>query len=285
MLEINKVSVLGAGVLGTQIAFQTAYSGLPVVVYDVSDEALAKSEAHMTELAQLYKQDGVVGADDGRTDAAFTRLSFTTDLAGAASEADLVIEAVPELLDVKRRLYTDLAKAAPGHTIFATNSSTLLPSDLKEFTGRPDRFLAIHYANLIWKRNLVEIMGTADTDPAVVAAAVSFAETTGMIPIEIKKEQAGYILNSLGVPFLFAAGKLWASGVADPKTIDRAWKIGSLAPQGPFEALDIIGLTTTYNIASNSEDPGVREFAAALKEQYIDEGKLGTMTGEGFYKY
>ncbi len=284
MPEITKVGVLGAGVLGTQIAYQTAYSGFSVVVYDISDAALSASRARMTELTGLYKKDGVPGADDGKTEDAFTRLTLTTDLATAA-QVDLVIEAAPELLDVKRRLYADLAKVAPEHTIFATNSSTLLPSDLKDATGRPDRFLAIHYVNHIWNRNLTEIMGTPDTDPAVIAAATAFATATGMVPIEIKKEQPGYIINSLGVPFFMAAGKLWASGVADPETIDTAYRMATLAPLGPFQSLDIIGLNTTYNIASTSEDPAVREFAAALKEEYVDKGKLGTTTGEGFYSY
>ncbi|WP_415394244.1 3-hydroxyacyl-CoA dehydrogenase (plasmid) [Rhodococcus globerulus] len=285
MPEITKVSVLGAGVLGTQIAYHTAYSGLQVVVYDISDDALTASRARMVETTELYKRDGVAGASEGKTDEAFDHLTFTTDLAAAVAEADLVIEAAPESLAIKRQLYQELAEVAPAHTIFATNSSTLLPSDLKDSTGRPDRFLAIHYANQIWIRNLAEIMGTSETDPTVVLDAIAFATATGMVPIEIKKEQPGYIINSLGVPFFMAAGKLWASGVADHETIDTVHRMTTLAPLGPFQTLDVIGLNTTFNIASASEDPGVREFAAALKEQYIDKGKLGTTTGEGFYKY
>jgi 3-hydroxyacyl-CoA dehydrogenase len=285
MPQINHVTVLGAGVLGTQIAYQTAYHGFPVAVYDISTGALGASRARMTDLSELYQQDGVPGAAQGKAAEALTRLSFTTDLADAAAEADLVIEAAPEVLDIKRQLYADLAKVAPEETIFATNTSALLPSDLKESTGRPQRFLALHYANRIWKQNTTEIMGTADTDPGVYAAVVTFAEATGMVPIHLRKEHAGYISNSLLVPFLYAAGKLWVTGVADAETIDTQWRIGSGSPRGPFQILDVIGLSTAYIIASGAEDPTVREFAAAMKAQYIDHGKLGVMTGEGFYTY
>jgi 3-hydroxyacyl-CoA dehydrogenase len=285
MPEIHRVTVLGAGVLGTQIAYHTAYMGLAVTLYDISQDALAASESRMRELGELYKADGVEGADRGLVEQAFTRLAFTTDLASAAAAADLVIEAVPEVLELKRQVFGELMRHAPEHTIFATNSSTLLPSDLKDSTGRPDRFLAIHYANLIWKMNVAEIMGTSDTDPDVLASAVAFAMATGMIPIEIHKEQAGYILNSLLVPLLFAAGKLWVKGVATPETIDVTWRIAARSPLGPFQTLDVIGLTTAYHVAAGAPDPDVQAFAAALKEQYIDKGKLGTTTGEGFYTY
>ena len=148
-----------------------------------------------------------------------------------------------------------------------------------------DRFLALHYANLIWKQNTAEIMATADTDPAVYAAVVAFAEATGLVPIELKKEQAGYILNSLLVPFLMAGVRLWMEGVADPHTIDTAWRIGSGVPAGPFQILDIIGLTTPYNILSCSDDLAAQATAKVIKEQYIDKGKLGIVSGEGFYTY
>ncbi len=127
-------------------------------------------------------------------------------------------------------------------------------------------------------------MGTPATDPAVYQRVVEFAGRIGMVPIEIKKEKAGYLLNSLLVPFLQAAGELLVDGIAEPEAIDATWRIGTGAPAGPFEIYDIVGLTTAYNI-SRMGDEKQQAFADLLKERYIDQGKLGVATGEGFYTY
>ena len=284
MPSIKTLTVLGTGVLGSQIAFQAAFHGFAVTAYDVDEDALAKARDRFTRLAGIYRAQ-VAGASEGKTEAALANLRLTADLGDAVVDADLVIEAVPELLDLKRDVYLRLAELAPAKAIFATNSSTLLPSDLKDFTGRPDRFLALHYANNIWAQNIAEVMGTAETDRAVYAAVVDFARNSGLEPIEIKKEKAGYVLNSLLVPLLNAAAGLLLQGVADPHTIDKTWRIATGAPSGPFQIYDVVGLTTAYNIASASPDAGSQAFAQYLKEHYIDQGKLGVASGEGFYKY
>lgn len=285
MPTIDKVTVLGTGVLGSQIAFQAAFHGFPVTAYDVSDDALAAARQRFEKLASRYQADPAVAATSEQTDAALGRLRLTADLADAAAQADLVIEAVPEVLELKRDVYSRLAEVAPESTIFATNSSTLLPSDIKGFTGRPDRFLALHYANEVWRFNTAEIMGTTDTDPAAFAAVVDFAKRSGMVPIELKKEKAGYVLNSLLVPFLNAAAGLLVGGYAEPETIDATWRIATGAPSGPFQIYDVIGLTTPYNIARANPDAGSQAFADYLQHNYIDKGKLGVATGEGFYRY
>jgi 3-hydroxyacyl-CoA dehydrogenase len=282
-LDIGKVTVLGTGVLGSQIAFQCAYRGFDVTAYDISDDILAKAHSRFGDLAETYKRE-VVGADDNKVAAAQGRIRLSSDLADAVGEADLVIEAVPEVLDIKRDTYTKLSRLAPEKSIFATNSSTLLPSDLKDFTGRPTKFLALHFANEVWKFNIAEVMGTVDTDPVVFDSIVDFAGSIGMVPIPIHKEKAGYVLNSLLVPFLKAAGELAADNYADPEDVDRVWRIGTGAPLGPFEIYDAIGLTTPYNILSHGDERD-RHIAAWLKENYINAGKLGVATGEGFYRY
>ncbi|MGW4480393.1 3-hydroxyacyl-CoA dehydrogenase [Rhodococcus triatomae] len=283
MTAITKVTVLGTGVLGSQIAYQTAYHGVDVVAFDISDEILDKARARFAGLAETYKAE-VAGAADGKADEALTRISYSSDLRGAVQDADLVIEAIPEDLELKRATYTELGEVAPAKTIFATNSSTLLPSDLKGFTGRPEKFLALHFANHVWVQNTAEVMGTDSTDPAVYQRVVDFATAIGMVPIEIRKEKAGYVLNSLLVPFLSAAGELLVDGIADPETVDKTWRIGTGAPLGPFQIYDIVGLTTAYNISAAGDETQQR-FAKHIKENYIDQGKLGVATGEGFYKY
>lgn len=281
---MKNITVLGTGVLGSQIAFQTAFHGFEVVAYDIDQPALDRAADRFRGLAARYAQDAVPGSEEGGAEAAITRIRLTADLAEAVATADLVIEAVPENLELKQGIYRTIGEAAPEATVFATNSSTLLPSALAESTGRPDRFLALHFANEIWAHNTAEVMGTPATDPAVYDAVVEFAGRIGMVPIEIKKEKAGYLLNSLLVPFLQAAGELLVDGIAEPEAIDATWRIGTGAPAGPFEIYDIVGLTTAYNI-SRMGDEKQQAFADLLKERYIDQGKLGVATGEGFYTY
>jgi 3-hydroxyacyl-CoA dehydrogenase len=155
MTSIDNVTVLGTGVLGSQIAYQTAYSGFEVTAYDISDEVLKTARKRFAGLAARYEQE-VAGASDGPARAALAGIRYSSRLADAVREAELVIESAPERLDIKRQLYTKLGPLAPEQTIFATNSSTL-PSDLADATGRPDRFLALHFANEIWSHNIAEI--------------------------------------------------------------------------------------------------------------------------------
>ncbi len=280
--QIRTVTVLGAGVLGSQIAYQSAFKGFAVTVYDIDDDALAAARRRFDTLVATYTAE-VPGGDEGAA-AALERLTLTTDLGHAAAEADLIIEAIPEVLDLKRQTYEKLAALAPAKTIFATNSSTLLPSDLKDFTGRPDRFLALHFANRIWASNIAEVMGTPDTAPEVFREVVAFAEAIGMVPIEIHKEKAGYVLNTLLVPFLRAALELVAGGYAEPGDVDNTWRIGTGAPVGPFQIYDVIGLRTPYNIMVHGDEEA-QQLATWLKTNYIDKGKLGLESGQGFYKY
>ncbi|PPI28388.1 3-hydroxyacyl-CoA dehydrogenase [Rathayibacter sp. AY1B5] len=283
MPTIRTVTVLGSGVLGSQIAFQSAFHGFAVTVYDLSDEVLESARERLRGLSGVYKS--VPGGVAGGPQEALDSLRLTSDLAEAVADADLVIEAVPEDLSVKQELYGRLGALAPERTVFATNSSTLLPSDLKASTGRPDRFLALHYANHVWAQNTAEIMGTADTDPAVVDAVVEFAVASGLEPVRLQKEKAGYVLNSLLVPLLNAASGLLMGGYADHETIDKTWRIGTGAPLGPFQIFDVVGLRTAYTIAAAAPNEASQAFAAHLKTEYLDRGRLGTATGEGFYRY
>lgn len=280
-MQLTNTTVLGTGVLGSQILFQTAYHGLPVVGYDISAEALRTTEARLDALVEQYTD---FFGDRVRAQAARARITLTSNMAQAVQNADLVIESVPESLAIKEQTYQKLASLAGPETIFATNSSTLLPSDIAPFTGRPEKFLALHYANNIWKNNTGEVMGTDATSGEAFEAVVDFAERTGLVAIRVLKEQPGYVLNSMLVPFLESASHLLVNEVADAATIDTTWKIGTGAPFGPFVIYDIVGLNTAYHIASNGDETS-KKFAALLKSDYIDQGKLGRASGEGFYKY
>lgn len=281
---MQQVTVLGTGVLGSQIIFQTAYAGKDVVAYDINDEILAKLPARWEQLKPFYLRD-LPDATPESLDAAVSRIRATSDIAEAVAEADIVIEAVPERIDIKRDTWQKVSAVAPEKTIFATNSSTLLPSDIVSAVDRPSKFLALHFANEIWRNNTGEVMAQEHTDPAVFEEVARFAEEIGMVAIRVKKEQPGYVLNSLLVPLLDAAATLWVRGVADIDVIDMTWRKATGAPLGPFQIFDVVGMTTPYNLNKDSSDPVKREFAERPKTDYIDQGRLGVATGRGFYEY
>ena len=231
-------------------------------------------------MAQTYAAD-LPGTTPEATTRVAAAIALSSDLAQAVRDADLVIEAVPEKLELKRSVYAELARLAREGTIFATNSSTLLPSAFADATGRPEKFLALHFANHIWRQNTAEVMGTPQTDPEVFEQVARFAAEIGMEPIRLHKEQPGYVLNSLLVPLLNAAAALLLKGVASPEDIDKTWRIGTGAKLGPFQIYDIIGLRTAYNIAS--ANPATQGWAEYLKVNYIDKGRLGAGAGGGFY--
>ena len=281
---MQNLTVLGTGVLGSQIIFQSAYAGKTVVAYDLSDEILAKLPERWDYLKAAYLRD-LPDATAEKLDAAVSRIRATSDLADALSDADIVIEAVPEALEIKQQTWEKVSALAPEKTIFATNSSTLLPSAIAPFVDRPAKFLALHFANEVWKFNTGEVMGHPGTDPEVFEQVARFAEEIGMVPIRVMKEQPGYVLNSLLVPFLDAGAALFVKGVATPADIDRTWKIATGSPSGPFEIFDVVGMMTPYYLGKDSADPVKREFAEILKRDYIDQGRLGKGSGHGFYDY
>jgi 3-hydroxyacyl-CoA dehydrogenase len=284
---ITNVSLLGAGVLGGQIAWQSAFRGKTVVVYDLYEKGLEQCRQDQRRYADIYRHS--LGATDDMIAATRERLSFTTDLAAAAG-ADLVIEAVPEIPDVKIAVYRELARYLPEHTLVATNSSTLLPSQFAEATGRPGKYCALHFANHIWDQNVAEIMAHPGTSEDTLVAVTRFAIEIGMVPIPVQREQNGYVLNSLLVPLLTATISLLANGVSTPETIDRTYMINNRGCRlGPCGIIDIIGMTTAYNVsnywANEKQDEQLLQGARYIKENFLDKGKLGAQTGEGFYTY
>ncbi|MFH0070826.1 3-hydroxyacyl-CoA dehydrogenase [Peribacillus sp. NPDC056705] len=286
-MNYRNVTVAGSGVLGSQIAYQTAFKGFHVSVYDINDESLEKAKERIMALKPRYQAD--LGASEADVNAAYDRMTFSSDLSRATAEADLVIEAIPEVVQMKKDFYRELGAAAPEKTIFATNSSTLLPSQFAEETGRPEKFLALHFANEIWRNNTAEIMKHPGTDMDVFHEVIEFAKAIGMVALPLHKEQPGYILNSLLVPLLEAAQMLLIREVADPETIDKTWMVATGAPLGPFAILDVVGINTAYNIGhAKAQVTGHDEYkkvAELLKSEYIDKNKLGRATGEGFYTY
>lgn len=285
--RLDRLTVLGAGVLGGQIAWQSAFKGKTVVVYDPFPTALDKARVAHGTYAHIYRTE--LGASEAEIAATRARLSMSGDLALAVADADLVIEAVPEVPETKTQVYREMAALLPPHTLVATNSSTLLPRDFAEATGRPAKYCALHFANLIWHLNVAEVMAHPGTAKETLTAVTHFAIEIGMVPIPVRKEQNGYVLNSWFVPLLTAAASLVVNGVATPEDVDRTFMIANRCAVGPCGMLDVVGMKTAYDVCSYwgtvNNDAQMLKNAAYIKERFLDRGLQGLLGGEGFYKY
>jgi len=314
-MNINNVVIAGGGVLGSQIAFQAAYCGCNVTIWLRSEGSITRTQPKLDHLKEVYIDTiNQMAAPEGQTpdtwargladyesfdkdeclakvEKAYTNLKLELDLSKAVEDADLVIESMAENADQKIVFYTKLAPLLPEKTIVVTNSSTLLPSKFAKYTGRPEKYLSLHFANSIWKNNTAEIMAQSKTDNSYFDQIIDFAKKIRMVPLPVRKEKSGYLLNSMLVPLLFSGMDLYVNGISDPESIDKAWTLGTGAPKGPFQILDTVGLTTAYNIVqmyvklpSFLAPYNFKGMSKMLKE-HIDEGKLGMSSGEGFYKY
>lgn len=314
-MPIKNVVVAGGGVLGSQIAFQAAYCGFHVTIWLRSEGSITRTRPKLDHLKEVYTETiQKMAMPEGQTPAnwargiadyetfnekecldrvekAYSELTLELDLKTAVQDADLVIESMAENADEKIAFYKKLAPFLPDKTLLVTNSSTLLPSKFAKYTGRPEKYLSLHFANSIWKNNTAEIMAQPQTNPDCFEQILAFAQEIRMIPLPVRKEKSGYLLNSMLVPLLFSGMDLLVNGVSDPESIDKAWTLGTGAPKGPFKILDTVGLQTAYNIVQMYVK--IPSFLAPynfkgmekLLKKYIDEGKLGKSSGEGFYQY
>lgn len=307
---MKKIAVMGGGVLGSQIAFQTAYCGFDVTVWLLDDENVKITQGKIDTLKENYIND-INEMAEGKTwchglcldkefnkedclnkvNNAINNIRLVTDLKDAVKDADLVIESIIENEKVKADFFKKLSLYLDSKTIVVTNSSTLLPSKLSKHIIRPDRFLSLHFANMIWKNNTAEVMAHPKTDMKCFDEVMEFAKQINMVALPLKKEKNGYLLNSMLIPLLFSAMDLYVNGISDYESIDIAWKKGTGAPKGPFEILDVVGMETAYNIVKmylkvpSFLAPYNFKAMEKLLKKYIDEGKLGKATKEGFYKY
>lgn len=316
-MEIKKITVAGGGVLGAQIAYAAAFHGFDVTIWGRSEGSIERAKPRINKVYETYTKElelapRYIGAefpnyprsffDDVKdinlekieelkknNEKAYKDLKYTVDLEEAFADCDLVIEAIAEKIDEKRAFYEKIKDILKDDAILASNSSTFMPSMLKDFTGREERYLHLHFANNIHRQNLAEVMRHDRTSDEAFDAVVEFARSIGMYPAVIKKEQPGYILNSILVPVINAGLTLYGNDVADPVDIDMDWKIGTGSPKGPFEIIDIVGLTTVINILSNnpaSNDSSTPIGKAMIKlKEMADKGHIGIESGQGFYKY
>jgi 3-hydroxybutyryl-CoA dehydrogenase len=281
LTDIKNVLILGSGTLGLRIGLQSAISGFHTTIYDIHEAAFTKAMKIQASILKNLMERKIITSDEA--DAAKQRISFTTDAAKAAMDADFVSESVVEDLEIKKQVWRQFAALCPSHTLFTTNTSYLLPSLLAADTGRPERFCAFHFHDVFWA-NVVDIMPHPTTAQWVTELLMELGKQLKQTPVFIKKESPGYIFNAMLVALIGAAGALVTYDIASIEDVDRSWMGNFKMEMGPFGILDTIGLETVWHVTQTLNDTKSEKFAAILKG-YIDAGKLGIKTGEGFYKY
>ncbi|OEK04000.1 3-hydroxyacyl-CoA dehydrogenase [Roseivirga misakiensis] len=279
--EIKKVLILGAGTLGLRVGLQSAISGFETTIYDINEQAFKAAIKTQDSILKMLVRNGKLNEE--AVEQVKARLTFTTDAQAAADDADFLNESVTEQLDLKRDVWRQFGELCPEKTIFTSNTSYLLPSQIAESTGRPSRFCCFHFHDVFYA-NVVDVMPHEGTATWIVDFLMEMGRVLQQTPVYVKKENTGYIFNYMLMALIGAAGALKTMDIGSIEDIDRSWMGNFKMDMGPFGVLDTVGLDTAWHITSNQPDKKSQSFAALLKT-YIDAGKLGVKTGEGFYTY
>jgi 3-hydroxybutyryl-CoA dehydrogenase len=282
-MKINRVGVLGAGLMGSGIAEVCAKAGYETIVREVSDELVQKGIGRVdSSLAKAVDRGKLSAAD---RDAARGRLTATTRVADLAG-CDLVIEAVVENLDAKKELFGELDRLCRDSAIFCSNTSSLTITELSAATRRPDRFAGLHFFNPATVMKLVEVVRTIATSEETIGTVFEFAGSLGKEPI-LAQDNSGFIVNRLLVPYMLDAVRALEEGVGTKEDIDKGMELGCGHPMGPLKLLDFVGLDTTYAIAEImfNEYREKRFAPPPLLKRMVLAGRYGRKSGRGFYEY
>jgi 3-hydroxybutyryl-CoA dehydrogenase len=281
---IGSAAVLGGGFMGAGIAESVAIAGVPVTVRDVDAERVAQAERRIAASLDRAFAAGKIDAD--RREEAWGRIVTTTSLEEAVAGAELIVEAVPEVLDVKRRVIRELDGIASLEAIIASNTSSIPIAQLAAEARRPAQVVGMHFFAPVPVMGLVEVVRTLDTSDRVIAVVREFVERIGKRPIETK-DRSGFIVNMLLVPYLMAAVRMFEEGFATREDIDDGMCLGCGYPMGPLRLCDLIGLDVLYAVCDSLFEEFKRDEYAPppLLKRMLASGRLGRKTGRGFYEY
>lgn len=280
---IRKLVIVGSGVMGRGIAYVGATGGFHVTLVDVNPAALesAKKEIHsIFEKGVRYQKISEIDSE-----AAKSKLSYSSNLEEVAAQADLIIEAVPERSEIKKSVFETIEKYAQEHCYFATNTSTMSPTEIGSYSKRPEKTIAMHFFNPVQKMPLVEIVCGLETSDETVAVIKEVAEKMRKETVVIN-EFPGFVTSRMSCLVGNEAFYMLQEGVGTPEEIDKAIKLGLNYPMGPFELVDLVGLDTRLNnLKYLHEKLGEKYRPAPLLEQYVKAGRLGRKSGKGVYDY
>jgi 3-hydroxybutyryl-CoA dehydrogenase len=279
------VTVVGTGILGTQIAIQAAFFGYEVSVYDADQTSFTRNHEHLKSVLQRARGTPFFTVEQWDNSAKGIRRY--TDLAQAVADVDLVIEAITENVALKREIFAKIDAAAAPRAILATNSSSIPISRIESATRRPEKCLNLHFYFPALGTNMVDVMGGSKTAPDIIEAGKAWVRSVGCVPLTVKKEILGFCFNRVWRAIKRETLYMWGNGFVDFKDVDRAWMIFSGMPQGPFGLMDNVGLDVVYDIEmvyyNESKDP--KDHPPGALKAMVDQKELGVKTGKGFYTY
>ena len=282
-MEITKIAVLGAGQMGAGIAQVSACAGYEVVMIDINQEFVDRGMGTISSSLGKFVSKGRMTEEESSR--AMSLISSSTDRA-SASDADLVVEAIPEIPDLKFSTFSELDSICKQNAILASNTSSISINEIASHTSRPDRVIGMHFMNPVPIMKLIEIINGSETDPEVTAAVLEASERMGKTPLECN-DSPGFVSNRILCPMINEAILTLQEGVAKPEAIDGIMKLGMNHPIGPLALADLIGLDTVLHIMGVLHDGlGDQKYAPApLLVEMVESGRLGRKSGSGFYEY
>jgi len=283
--KIQNVAVIGTGTMGAQIAIWVASFNYKVAAFDTNKNSLKMALRYIEVAEKLAVRKSHLSGKDWEEGS--KNILFFTDIGKAVKNSDLVIEAVPEDLDVKRNIFKTLDSLTPPHTVFATNSSSIPISKIESATNRPGKCVNIHFYSLVSGLNMADVMGGNSTTSQTIKTVKEWIRSIGCVPLTVKKQIPGFCFNRIWRSVKREALHMWADGFVDFRDIDRGWMIAYGTPSGPFGIMDRVGLDVVYDIEmayyNESKDPN--DFPPRALNEKVNRNELGFKTNHGFYMY